>query len=61
MTNREKQLRQRLALLFQQLELYRRYPEDFHKALGIKGTAEWLNLTLDEVIEKRKEIEELSR
>ena len=61
MTNKEKRLRQRLEILYQQLELYRRHPEDFHTALGIKGTAEWLNRTLDEVIKKRKEIEELNR
>ncbi len=57
MTDREKQLRLRLALLYQQIELFRRYPEDFEKALGKKGTEEWLNRTLDQIIQIRKELE----
>lgn len=47
MTDFEKKLRQRLALLFQQIELYRRYPEEFEKALGYKGSEDWLNQALD--------------
>ena len=49
MTRKEKELRQRLAVLFQQLELYNRYPEEFEKPLGKSGTEEWLNRVLDEI------------
>ena len=59
MTEREKQLRQLLALYYQQIELFRRYPADFEKALGKKGTEEWLDRTLDKVVRIRKELEEL--
>ncbi|MCB0519937.1 MAG: hypothetical protein H6577_20265 [Lewinellaceae bacterium] len=58
MTDKEKQLRQLLALYYQQIELFRRYPEEFEKALGKKGTEEWLDRTLDKVIRTRKELEE---
>jgi hypothetical protein len=60
MTNKEKQLRQRLALIYQQIELLRRYPEEFQKALGKKGTDEWLDRTLDEANDIRRKIHEIN-
>ncbi|MBK8568223.1 MAG: hypothetical protein IPN76_34195 [Saprospiraceae bacterium] len=60
MTSREKRLQQRLALIYQQIELLRRYPEEFHKALGIQGTVEWLNERLDEINDIRKKLREIN-
>jgi len=60
LTNREKQLRQKLAIIYQQIELLRRYPEEFEKALGKKGIEEWLDKTLDEANEIRRRIREIN-
>ncbi len=51
MTQQEKDLRQRLALLFKQLELYNRYPDEFLKPLGKSGVQAWLDDVLDEINE----------
>ena len=51
MTQKEKDLRQRLALLFKQLELYNRYPDEFLKPLGKSGVQAWLDDVLDEIKE----------
>ncbi|MEZ4933496.1 MAG: hypothetical protein R2788_15420 [Saprospiraceae bacterium] len=57
----EKQLKQRLSILFQQLELYRRYPEDFEKALGKRGIEEWLNEVLDEINETNQKLNNIKK
>lgn len=49
MDQKEKELRQRLALLFKQLELYNRFPEEFIKPLGKIGVQLWLDEVLDEI------------
>lgn len=48
MNQKEKELRQRLAVLFKQLELYNRFPEEFIKPLGKTG----VQLRLDEVLDE---------
>ncbi|MBK9013728.1 MAG: hypothetical protein IPM82_06370 [Saprospiraceae bacterium] len=51
MAHKEKELRQRLAVLFKQLEMYNRYPDEFLKPLGKSGIQAWLDDVLDEINE----------
>lgn len=53
--------RRRFVLLKQQLELIEQYPEWFDKTLGKKGTEDFINSVLDEmiiIIQKLKEYEQ---
>lgn len=49
MTQEEKELRQRLELLFKQLDVYNRFPEEFIKPLGKSGAQAWMDEVLDEI------------
>ena len=60
MNQKEKDLRQRLDLLFKQLELYHRYPEEFIKPLGNTGVQEWLDGVLDEINWINKQLNKLN-
>ena len=56
---RERTLRNRLKILHQRLDLINLYPDDFIDALGDKGVEEYINETLDEIIEKNAELAKL--
>ncbi|MCF8245828.1 MAG: hypothetical protein K9J37_06610 [Saprospiraceae bacterium] len=60
MTQKEKELRQRLAVLFKQLEMYTRYPEEFLKPLGKYGVQAWLDEVLDEINEINNQLNNLN-
>ncbi len=55
----EKEIRQRLAILNQQLDIINLYPEDFLKIEGAKGLEERINRILDEKIYLTKRLKEL--
>jgi hypothetical protein len=59
MSERGKRLKMRLELLTKQLEVYRRYPEEYEKALGMKGIQQWLDDVLDEMIYINRELKKL--
>jgi len=56
---RERTLRNRLKILYQQLDLINLYPDDFIEALGEKGIEDYINETLDEILEKNTELANL--
>jgi hypothetical protein len=55
----EKEIRQRLAILNQQLDIINLYPEDFIKIEGVKGLEERINRILDEKNYLNKRLKEL--
>lgn len=55
----EKEIRQRLAILNQQLDIINLYPEDFIKREGEKGLQERINRILDEKIYLTKRLKNL--
>jgi len=59
MTQKEKELRQRLAMLFKQLEMYNRYPDEFLKPLGKSGVQGWLDEVLDEINEINNQLNKM--
>ncbi len=59
MSEKGKQLYMRLNLLTKQLEVYRRYPEEFEKVLGRLGTQQWLDSVLDEMNYINRELKKL--
>lgn len=60
MTQKDKELRQRLAVLFKQLEMYNQYPEEFLKPLGKSGVQAWLDEVLDEINEINNQLNNLN-
>lgn len=46
----KKEFENRLKILFDRLEIYRLFPEEFREKFGVKGGQEEINRTLDEII-----------
>ena len=55
----EKNLRNRLNILFQQLDLINLYPDEYLEKYGVKGGEENLNNILDEMIDIQNQLSEI--